>query len=240
MPSTQVIGLGTQLDSARFRSLIAESLKLPPTQVTATILGEHGDSMVPDLVRRAGRRAAPGEVSRLDPGLGRRPVRPDEGQRGRGHQAQGGAGFAVGVAIGEVIHAIALDRKRILPVASLVTGTYGMRDVCLSVPTVVGRRGVEAQLEIDLWPKEVSALRHSGQVLRGTIDQVLKRNPSAAAKAAGDAGGHGRGTAAGTDGQGVRVTMGGGRGGTRPRVTISGSDGGSTDLPGLSRGRWVR
>ena len=47
LPSTQVIGLGTQLDSARFRSLIAESLGLPPTQVTATILGEHGDSMVP-------------------------------------------------------------------------------------------------------------------------------------------------------------------------------------------------
>ncbi len=55
-----------------------------------------------------------------------------------------------------------------------------MRDVCISVPTVVGREGVEAQLEIELWPKEVSALQHSGQVLRGTIDQVLKTNPNAA------------------------------------------------------------
>ena len=47
LPASQVIGLGTQLDTARFRSLIAEALDLPPTQVTALILGEHGDSMVP-------------------------------------------------------------------------------------------------------------------------------------------------------------------------------------------------
>ena len=180
LPSTQVIGLGTELDSARFRSLIAEALKLPPTQVTATILGEHGDSMVPiwSAAQAAGLPA--GEVPRLDLGHGRRPLRQDPGQRRRGDQAQGGAGFAVGLAIRDVVHAIALDSKRILPVASLVNGTYGMRDVCISVPTVVGRAGVEAQLEIELWPKEVSALQHSGQVLRGTIDQVLKSNPNAA------------------------------------------------------------
>src|SRR5207249_8942683 len=93
---------------------------------------------------------------------------------------KGGAGFAVGLAIREVVHAIALDQRRILPVSSLVSGTYGMRDVCISVPTVVGRKGVEAQLEIDLWPKEVSALQRSGQVLRETINQVLSKNPAAA------------------------------------------------------------
>ena len=97
---------------------------------------------------------------------------------------KGGAGFAVGLAIRDVVHAIALDSKRILPVASLVNGTYGMRDVCISVPTVVGRRGVEAQLEIELWPKEVSALQRSGQVLRETIDLVLKSNPNATKGAA--------------------------------------------------------
>ena len=85
---------------------------------------------------------------------------------------KGGAGFAVGLSIRDVIHSVALDQKRILPVSSLVNGTYGIRDVCISVPTVVGRKGVESQLEIELWPKEVSALQHSGQVLRETIDQV--------------------------------------------------------------------
>ena len=132
---------------------------------------------------------------------------------------KGGAGFAVGIAIREVVHAVALDQKRILPVSSLVSGTYGIRDVCISVPTVVGRRGVEAQLEIDLWPKEVSAIQHSGQVLRETIDLVLKKNPSAAATTVA------KPTPASANGQSVKVTMGSGGGAAgagKSRVTVSG------------------
>jgi L-lactate dehydrogenase len=138
---------------------------------------------------------------------------------------KGGAGFAVGLAIRDVVHAIALDSKRILPVASLVNGTYGMRDVCISVPTVVGRAGVEAQLEIELWPKEVSSLRHSGEVLRGTIDQVLKTNPGAAKGATLPKPAP---KPLGND-NGVKVTMGsgGGNGSSgKSRVTISGQGGG--------------
>jgi L-lactate dehydrogenase len=225
LPANQVIGLGTQLDSARFRSLIAEAIKLPPTQVTALILGEHGDSMVPiwSAAQAAGLplEKYPGWGAGTADALFAR-------TRGSGAEViklKGGAGFAVGLSIAEVIHAVALDRKRILPVSSLVSGTYGIRDVCLSVPTVVGRGGVEAQLEIDLWPKEVSALQHSGQVLRETIDQVLKKNPGAAGTAKSG------GTAAGangshsSNGRTVRVTMGGGgigQGGGSSRVTISG------------------
>ena len=60
------------------------------------------------------------------------------------------------------MHAVALDSKWILPVSSLVNGPYGIRDVCTSIPTVVGRKGVENQLEIELWPKEISALATFG------------------------------------------------------------------------------
>ena len=88
---------------------------------------------------------------------------------------KGGAGFAVGLAIQEVIETIALDRRRILPVSSVQNGCYGIRDVALSVPTTVGRVGVVATHEIDLWPKEVQALRKSGQVLRQTVDAVFSR-----------------------------------------------------------------
>ena len=182
LPASQVIGLGTMLDSARFRSLIAQELQAAGDP-------SHGDDLRrarrqhgPRVVRRAGRGPAAGEVPRLDQRDGRRPLRPDQGQRRRGDQDEGGAGFAVGISIREVVHAVALDSKRILPVSSLVSGTYGIRDVCLSVPTVVGRKGVEAQLEIELWPKEVSALQQSGQVLRETIDLVLKKNPAAASR----------------------------------------------------------
>jgi L-lactate dehydrogenase len=223
LPSTQVIGLGTQLDSARFRSLIAESLKLPPTQVTATILGEHGDSMVPlwSIAQAAGLplEKFPGWTSSTADALFAK-------TRGSGAEViklKGGAGFAVGIAIRDVIHAIALDQKRILPVASLVNGPYGIRDVCISVPTVVGRKGVEAQLEIALWPKEVSALQHSAQVLRETIDTVLKTNPNA-----GKSANPSPAPTAAPKGNGVRVTMGSGgqgNGGGSSRVTISGQSG---------------
>src|SRR4051795_9225410 len=208
LPPTQVIGLGTQLDSARFRSLIAEALKLPATQVTATILGEHGDSMVPiwSAAQAAGLplEKFPGWNAGTADALFAR-------TRGSGAEViklKGGAGFAVGLSIAEVIHSVALDRKRILPVASLVAGVYDIRDVCLSVPTVVGRAGVEAQLEIDLWPKEVAALQHSGQVLRETIDQVLKTNPSAASPASGPR--PAASPAAPSAPRPVRVTMGAG------------------------------
>ena len=183
LPPSQVIGLGTQLDTARFRSLIAEKLELPPTQVTALILGEHGDSMVPiwSAAQAAGLplEKFPGWNSTVADALLTR-------TRGSGAEViklKGGAGFAVGISIREVVHAVALDQKRILPVSSLVNGPYGIRDVCISVPTVVGRKGVEAQLEIELWPKEISALQHSAQVLRETIEAVYKSNPKAAGKA---------------------------------------------------------
>jgi L-lactate dehydrogenase len=219
LPANQVIGLGTQLDSARFRSLIAEALKLPATQVTATILGEHGDSMVPiwSAAQAAGMPLDkfPGWNNSTAEALFTR----TKGSGAEVIKLKGGAGFAVGLSIAEVIHAIALDRKRILPVSSLVNGVYGMRDVCISVPTVVGRKGVEAQLEIDLWPKEVSALQHSAQVLRETIDLVLKKNPAAAAKSSPAAV-----SPAPSIGRSVRVTMGGngGTGGGSSRVTVSG------------------
>jgi L-lactate dehydrogenase len=175
LPASQVIGLGTQLDTLRFRSLIAEKLAAPPTQVSAVILGEHGDSMVP-IWSSANIGGLPlekypgwslniaGEVFNRTKGSGAEVIK-----------KKGGAGFAVGLAIKEVIEAIALDRRCLLPVSSVQNGCYGLRNVSISVPTIVGGGGVVATREIDLWPKEVQALKQSANVLRQTIDTVLAR-----------------------------------------------------------------
>jgi L-lactate dehydrogenase len=229
LPASQVIGLGTQLDSARFRSLIAEALGLPPTQVTATILGEHGDSMVPIWSAAQAAGLPLEKFPQWRPNSAETIFSRTRGSGAEVIKLKGGAGFAVGLAIREVVHSVALNQRRILPVSSLVSGVYGLRDVCLSVPTVVGRAGVEAQLEIDLWPKEISALQHSGQVLRQTIDQVMSKNHSgsnmvpasklpstSSSKPASHAGS-------------ARVTMGSGgvgRGSDLARVTVSKSRGG--------------
>jgi L-lactate dehydrogenase len=149
-------------------------LKVPPTQVSAMMLGEHGDSMVA-LWSAAQVAGLP-----LDKWPGVSPtVIQDVEKRTRGSGAEvikkkTGAGFAVGVSIAEVVHSIALDRRRILPVSTLQTGTYQIRDVCLSVPTVVGAAGILGHVEVELWPKERMGLQNSAKVLRETIDKVLK------------------------------------------------------------------
>jgi L-lactate dehydrogenase len=88
---------------------------------------------------------------------------------------KGGSGFAVGLSIREVVHAIALDSRRILPVSTLQQGLYGIRDVCLSLPTVVGCGGARQQIELPLAQKETLALQQSARVLRETIEQVEGR-----------------------------------------------------------------
>src|SRR5215831_12889306 len=85
---------------------------------------------------------------------------------------KGGSGFGVGLSIREVIHALALDSRRVLPVSTLIQGIYGIRDVCLSVPTVVGCGGVRQQVELSLTQKERLGLQKSAHVLRETIQQV--------------------------------------------------------------------
>ena len=175
LPANQVIGLGTQLDTIRFCSLIAEQLNAPPTQTKALILGEHGDSMVP-IWSSATIAGLP-----LDKYPGWSPTLQNQlftRTRGSGAEVikrKGGAGFAVGIAIRDVIDAIALDRRCVLPVSSVQNGCYGVRDVALSVPTVVGRTGVVDCMEIDLWPKEVQGIRASAAALRKTLEIVMPR-----------------------------------------------------------------
>jgi len=175
LPKSQVLGLGTQLDTIRFRSLIAQRLAAPPTQVSALILGEHGDSMVP-IWSSATIAGLPLEkYPGWGPNLANELFTRTKGSGAEVIKKKGGAGFAVGLAIQEVIESIALDRRRLMPVSSVQNGCYDVRDVALSVPTVVGRQGVVATHEIELWPKEVQALRRSGQLLRQTVDDVLAR-----------------------------------------------------------------
>ncbi|MCR9120333.1 MAG: lactate dehydrogenase, partial [bacterium] len=175
LPPQQIIGLGTQLDTIRFRSLIANELQLPPTQVSALILGEHGETMTPiwssATVAGVPLDKTPGWTNNLANDLFTR-------TRGSGAEVikkKGGAGFAVGIAIRDCIESIALDSQKILPVSTVQNGCYGIRDVALSVPTVVGRKGAVARHEIELWPKEVQGIRRSGTVLRQTVDTVLSR-----------------------------------------------------------------
>lgn len=175
IPADRVLGLGTQLDTIRFRSLIAQQIKAAPSQVNAVILGEHGDSMVPIWSTATVANLPLEKLSGWNARLADEIFTRTKGSGAEVIKKKGGAGFAVGIAIRDVIHSIALDQQRILPVSTVQNGAYDIRDVALSVPTVVGRNGALARLQVELWPKEVQALRKSGLVLRQTLETVLGR-----------------------------------------------------------------
>jgi L-lactate dehydrogenase len=168
--ASKVIGLGTMLDTTRFCSLIAQAKKLPPTQVSALMLGEHGDTM--SAIWSSATVAGIPLTTLLSPNEQSQLAKRAAGSGAEVIRRKGGAGYAVGVAIAEVIHAIAMDKQTILPVSAKVAGQYGMRDVCLSLPTVVGRAGVIKALEVDLWPKEVAGIQNSAKALAETWSKL--------------------------------------------------------------------
>jgi L-lactate dehydrogenase len=172
LPWQQVYGLGTMLDSSRFSSLIAQELSLAPTQVKALILGEHGDSMLPVWSSATVNGLPLSGLPECSPGFQNTVFERTKNSGAEVIKRKGGAGWAVGIAIRDVVHAVALNKKAMLPVSSLVQSAYDIRDTCLSVPSVVSRKGVEKHVEIKLWPRELMALQQSARALRDTLGKV--------------------------------------------------------------------
>jgi L-lactate dehydrogenase len=171
----RVIGLGTLLDTARFQSHLARRLKTPATQVRATILGEHGDSMVPIWSSATVGGLPLEQWPTFNQQLQREAFEETKTAGAAMIKLKGGSGFAVGISIRELVYSILLDSRKILPVGTLQQGLYGLSDVVLSVPTVIGCGGVREQVELPLTPKERMGLTNSARVLREIIDQVEAR-----------------------------------------------------------------
>ncbi|MCC6484856.1 MAG: malate dehydrogenase [Armatimonadetes bacterium] len=173
IPAQRVIGLGTLLDTTRFRSLVAEHLGADPLSVNVWMLGEHGDSMVP-IWSSATVGGVP--ISSHPRGSEQELQEVTEFTRKSGAEVirlKGGAGYAVGWAIRELVKAIAEDSHSVLPVSTLMQGQLGISDVCFSLPTVVGRNGALEVIVPKLAAEEQTKLQEGAKVLRQTIDQVL-------------------------------------------------------------------
>ena len=174
LPPERVIGSGTILDTSRFRMLLAEHYGVDPRSVHAYIAGEHGDSEVPvwSSANIAGMPLA--DFGRAN-GIGH-----DQGSlqqifestRDAAYQIielKGATSFAVAAGLVRIVEAILRDQSTVLSVSSLICDYYGIDDVYLSVPTVLGRRGVERTLRLAMSAEEASGLRHSAELLRATI-----------------------------------------------------------------------
>jgi L-lactate dehydrogenase len=192
LPAARVIGSGTILDTARFRALLAEHYGVDPRSVHAFIVGEHGDSEVPvwSAANIAGMPLA--DFAEAN-GLGHEPAALRgifESTRDAAYhiiERKGATYYAVAAGLVRVVEAILRDQSTVLSVSSHICDYYGIDDVYLSVPAVVGRTGIERTLRLALSAEEASGLRRSAELLRETIvslelpdrqDQV-KGTPSA-------------------------------------------------------------
>lgn len=169
-PPARVIGTGTLLDSARFRSLLSEEFGVHPDDIRAYILGEHGDSQFPALsiAMSGGVRFAARHEERV-----RR--RFDQAVRS-GHEVferKGYTNFGIAMATAALVESVVRDDRRTYPVSTLIDGYLGVSDVCLSVPCIVGRAGVIRRLSPDLAPEEQDAFRHSAVVVRRAIEHSV-------------------------------------------------------------------
>lgn len=171
-----VIGTGTMLDTARFRALLGQHYDVDPRSVHAYILGEHGDSEVP-----VWSTATIGGVPLVDHTIAGKPfdreamVRLFANVRDAAQEIISRKGYtntAIGTAIARLVRAVLEDQRSVLPVSRRLDGQYGIDDVCLSIPTIVGRHGAADTLLPKLDELESTGLRRSAKILRERLDGI--------------------------------------------------------------------
>jgi malate dehydrogenase len=171
-PRERVIGMAGVLDSARFRAFIADELKVSVENVTAFVLGGHGDTMVP-LPRYSTVAGIPIteliEKSRLDALVQRTR---DGGAEIVKYLKTGSAYYAPSAAATEMVEAILKDKKKILPCAAYLQGEYGINGLYVGVPVKLGSKGIEQIIEIKLTPEEKAGLDKSAAAVKELVGVI--------------------------------------------------------------------
>jgi len=174
LESRRVLGSGTVLDSSRFRFLIAQRCSVAVQNVHAYIAGEHGDSEIP-LWSSASIGNVPVRGWHM-PGHGILSVNEEqeifESVRTAAYkiiQGKGATNYAVGLAVATILEAILWNEGRVLPVSSLLTDYRGISNVCLSVPSIVGHRGVEGLLPVPMNATEEAGLQASAEAIQHVV-----------------------------------------------------------------------
>ena len=163
-PSNRVIGTGTLIDSARFRSYLSDHLQIHPDDIRAYVLGEHGETQFPALSVAA----TGGRTLDSDPMIEQLFSR----TRAAGVEVfrrKGFTNYGIAMATALIIESVIRDSRRTLPVSTLLNGFQGVRNVCLSVPAIVGAEGVQRILNPALTAREQEQFRHSAETVRGVL-----------------------------------------------------------------------
>jgi len=170
LPPRKVLGSGNVLDSARFRSMLGEYFNVDPANVHAYILGEHGESSFPVWSNafigctplRSMEKYNEGELERICEEV--------KSVSTEVIRLKGATYYAVSLGVSRIIQAIDLNQNRVMPVSTLLTNVHGVSDVCLSMPAVINKDGVDRVLNIPLDEKEAACLKASAAKLSEVLD----------------------------------------------------------------------
>ena len=172
LPKNRIIGMGGALDSARFKYRLAEALVCPISDVDGMVIGGHSDKGMIPLTRIASRNSV--RVSEFLSKERLLKVLNDTKVGGATLTSMLGtsAWYAPGAAVSALVHAISCDKKKIFPCSTYLDGEYGLSNLCIGVPVVLGKNGIESILEIDLCDSERNALKESAEAVMKT-NQLL-------------------------------------------------------------------
>lgn len=168
LPKNRIIGMGGALDSARFKYFLSIALNANPTEVEGIVIGGHGDTTMIPLTRYAAYRGIP--ASSLIPAERLEKVAADTMVGGATLTKLLGtsAWYAPGAAGCSLVKAILHDEKKLIPCSAYLDGEYGQKDICIGVPCILGRNGIEKIVEFDLNPTEKELFEKSAQAVRNT------------------------------------------------------------------------
>lgn len=170
LPKNKIIGMGGALDSARFKYRLAEALGAPISDVDGMVIGGHSDTGMVPLTRLATRNSVP--VSKFISEERLNQVKEDTKVGGATLTKLLGtsAWYAPGAAVSAMVQAIACDQNKMFPCSALLDGAYGLRDISIGVPVIIGRNGIEEIVEIELNEAEKAHIQQSAEGVRKTND----------------------------------------------------------------------
>ncbi len=170
LPKNRIIGMGGTLDSARFKYRLAEALGAPISDVDGMVIGGHSDTGMVPLIGHATRNSI--KVSEFLSKERLEQVKEDTKVGGATLTTLLGtsAWYAPGAAVSALVQSIVCDQKKLTPCSALLNGEYGLSDLCIGVPVILGKNGIESIVEIDLSPAEHAHMKSSAEGVRKTND----------------------------------------------------------------------
>ncbi|TVZ25703.1 malate dehydrogenase (NAD) [Gillisia sp. Hel_I_86] len=170
LPKNRIIGMGGALDSARFKFRLSEALECPPSDVDGMVIGGHSDTGMVPLTRLATRNSIPVTAFLSEGRLNQVSEDTKVGGATLTKLLGTSAWYAPGAAVSAMVQAIACDQKKMFPCSALLEGEYGLNDLCIGVPSILGKDGLEKIVEIELTDAEKAKIKESAEGVKKTND----------------------------------------------------------------------